>query len=407
MNDTPMGERVHIAFFGRRNAGKSSTVNAVTSQRLSVVSDTPGTTTDPVYKSMELLPVGPVVIIDTAGFDDEGELGKLRVEKTYEVLSRTDFAVLVVDATTEMGEYEKKLIDLFKKNNIAYIVAKNKCDLLEDFDPEKGIEPSGKNEIYISAVTGHGITELKERIAVSAKESETERALVSDLLETGDSVLLIIPIDKAAPKGRLILPQQQVIRDVLEAGAVASAVRDTELADALTQMSPKPKMVITDSQVFGKVKDIVPESIPLTSFSILMARYKGFLDEAVKGAEMISKLKDGDKILISEGCTHHRQCGDIGSEKLPKLLKKFTGKDLEIRLTSGREYLEDLSEYAISIHCGGCMLTERDMQSRMRVAVSQGVPFTNYGIAIAYMNGILKRSLQPLNVDGRYDSIVK
>ena len=250
MNDTPMGERVHIAFFGRRNAGKSSTVNAVTSQRLSVVSDTPGTTTDPVYKSMELLPVGPVVIIDTAGFDDEGELGKLRVEKTYEVLSRTDFAVLVVDATTEMGEYEKKLIDLFKKNNIAYIVAKNKCDLLEDFDPEKGVESSGENEIYISAVTGHGITELKERIAASAKESETERALVSDLLETGDSVLLVIPIDKAAPKGRLILPQQQVIRDVLEAGAVASAVRDTELADALTQMSPKPKMVITDSQFF-------------------------------------------------------------------------------------------------------------------------------------------------------------
>lgn len=397
MNDVPSGERVHIAFFGRRNAGKSSTVNAVTAQRLSVVSDTPGTTTDPVYKSMELLPIGPVVIIDTAGFDDEGELGKLRVEKTYEVLSRTDFAVLVTDATEEIGEYENQLIALFKKNSIPYMVAKNKSDLLSE------VPAAGENEIYISAVTGQGINELKEKIAASAKECENDRVLVSDLIETGDSCLLVIPIDKAAPKGRLILPQQQVIRDILEAGGIASTVRDTELDFALKTMSPKPKMVITDSQVFGKVKDIVPEDIPLTSFSILMARYKGFLDEAVKGAAMISKLQDGDKILISEGCTHHRQCGDIGSEKLPKLLKKFTGKELEIRLTSGREYLEDLSDYAISIHCGGCMLTERDMQSRMRVAVSQGIPFTNYGIAIAYMNGILKRSLEPLNTDGRYE----
>ncbi|MBR1740155.1 MAG: [Ruminococcus sp.] len=387
MNDTPSSERVHIGFFGRRNAGKSSVVNAVTSQQLSVVSDTPGTTTDPVRKAMELLPMGPVVIIDTPGFDDEGELGELRVAATSKVLKTADCAVLVTDSTRPADSCERELIALFEKNRIPYIIAKNKTDLLDE-------KPSpAENEVYCSALDGTGINELKERIALLVKTDEEQKRLVGDILPAGSLALLVIPIDKAAPKGRLILPQQQTIRDLLDSGCAAVTVRDTELKETIEKLSPKPALVITDSQAFKEADRDTPPEIPLTSFSILMARYKGYLEEAVKGAAAIPKLKDGDKVLISEGCTHHRQCGDIGTVKLPALLKKTTGKTLDLSFTSGRDFPEELSGYALVIHCGGCMLTERDVRGRMRTAAEQGVPFTNYGIALAMMNGILKRSL--------------
>lgn len=390
LNDTPSGERVHIGFFGRRNAGKSSVVNAFTNQELAIVSDTPGTTTDPVYKAMELLPMGPVMIIDTPGYDDEGALGEMRVRKTSQVLGKTDCAVLVTDCTRELDESEKQLISLFEGRRIPYVIAKNKSDLLDS------IPASDKNVIYVSALNKTNINELREMVAQLSDFKEQERELVGDLIAPGELAVLCIPIDKAAPKGRLILPQQQVIRDLLEHGAGALTCRETELKDFLDRLTPKPAVVITDSQVFAKANADTPADIKLTSFSILMARYKGFLEPAVRGAKAIDSLKDGDRILISEGCTHHRQCEDIGTVKLPKLLEKYTGKKFELEFSSGREFPDNLTDYALVIHCGGCMLNAREMNSRMMTVEESGVPVTNYGIAIAYMNGILKRSLEIL-----------
>ncbi len=387
MNDTPSGERVHIGFFGRRNTGKSSLVNAVTGQDLAVVSDTRGTTTDPVTKAMELLPMGPVQIIDTPGFDDEGELGELRVKKTKQVLGHTDVAVLVADCTEGLTGSDEELLDLFRQREIPYIIAWNKCDLLEE------VPDDTEQEIYVSAKEGTGIWELKEKIARLGQGEENKVKLVGDLIKPGSLLVLVIPIDSAAPKGRLILPQQQMIRDILDSGSMAACAREYELKDLLGKLTEPPALVITDSQAFKEVDQDVPEEIPLTSFSILMARYKGYLDTAVKGVAAIKGLKDGDKVLIAEGCTHHRQCDDIGTVKIPRWLQKFTGKDLTIETSSGGEFPEDLSPYALVIHCGGCMLNDREVHSRMMRAIDQGVPFTNYGTSIAYMNGILKRSL--------------
>lgn len=385
LNDTPSGERVHIGFFGRRNAGKSSLVNAVTGQELSVVSDVKGTTTDPVRKAMELLPLGPVEIIDTPGFDDEGALGELRVKKTRQILGSTDIAVLAADGTAPLAESDRQLIGLFRERDIPYLIVYTKSDL-------GAPALTSPNEIAVSSLTGQGIHELKEKLASMAPETE-ERRIVGDLLAPGDMVVLVTPIDESAPKGRMILPQQQTLRDILDSGAMAVFTREHQLSQTLAALSAPPKMVITDSQAFGMVSRIVPPAVPLTSFSILMARYKGFLEPAVRGAAAIASLKDGDTVLISEGCTHHRQCGDIGSVKLPALLKKTTGKALDIRLTSGREFPEEFGDIALVIHCGGCMLGAREMSTRMKAALSAGVPFTNYGTAIAYMNGILRRSL--------------
>ena len=458
MNDTPSGERVHIGFFGRRNSGKSSLVNAVTGQEVSLVSDTLGTTTDPVSKAMEILPLGPVVIIDTPGFDDTGKLGEQRVRRTKQVLNRADVAVLVIDAVAGMQECDRQLVALFRDKEIPYLIAANKCDLLRDQNvPEN--QPAELAEdpvvtadagntagtdlsdiIYVSALYGTNVYELKERIAALSGRRQKERRLVGDLLNPGDLVVLVIPIDSSAPKGRLILPQQQVIRDVLEAGAAAICVRDTEYAqvmaafgcqkstagsrsaadpqametsaaappaaDPQTMETPaaappapdsqlRPALVITDSQVFGRVAADTPEDVPLTSFSILMARYKGFLEMAVRGVAHIDSLKDGDRILIAEGCTHHRQCEDIGTVKLPRWLREFTGRDFVFETCSGRDFPEDLSRYALVLHCGGCMLTERELLYRMKCAADCGVPVTNYGTAIARMRGILKRSLAP------------
>lgn len=387
LNDTPSGERVHIGFFGRRNAGKSSVVNAVTGQSLAVVSDTKGTTTDPVSKAMELLPMGPVLVTDTPGFDDEGALGELRVQKTRQVLGSTDVAILVVDVMEGMTEADRQLLALFRKQQQPYLVVWNKCDLLNE------IPACRETEIYVSATEKINITLLKDRIAQLGKNDEAKFQLVGDLIHPEDLVVLVIPIDKAAPKGRLILPQQQVIRDILEADASAICVKEYELRGLLERLVTAPALVITDSQVFAKVSADVPEQIPLTSFSILMARYKGLLDEAVRGAAAIERLKDGDRVLIAEGCTHHRQCDDIGSVKLPRWLKNYTGKHLEFETCSGREFPEDLSRFSLVIHCGGCMLNEREMRSRMKRASVQEIPITNYGIAIAYFQGILKRCI--------------
>ena len=386
LNDTPSSERIHIGFFGRRNAGKSSVVNAVTGQELSVVSDVKGTTTDPVTKAMELLPLGPVVIIDTPGFDDVGALGEMRVRKTKQILNRTELAVLIVDNSIGISDTDKQLIGIFKEKEIPYITVYNKSDTAPKAD-------CGEGEISVSAVCRENINELKEMMAHMTKRQGEEKVLVGDLLSEGDLVVLVTPIDESAPKGRMILPQVQAIRDILDANAVNIVTKETQLAETLAKLGTKPRMVITDSQAFGMVSRIVPEDIPLTSFSILMARYKGFLETAVKGAAAIKNLQDGDTVLISEGCTHHRQCGDIGSVKLPALLKKTTGKAINIALSSGREFPEDLSPYKLVIHCGGCMLNEREMVYRRKNAEDQGVPFTNYGIALAMMNGILKRSL--------------
>ena len=391
MNDTPSGERVHIGFFGRRNAGKSSLVNAVTGQDLAVVSDTRGTTTDPVRKAMELLPMGPVLIIDTPGFDDEGTLGELRVRKTRQILNKTDVAVLVADVQEGLKICDQELLELFRAKGIPYLIAWNKSDLLKE------IPEAGEQEIYVSAQEQFQIWELKEKIARLGQASAEQKVLVRDLLKPGDVVVLVIPIDTAAPKGRLILPQQQVIRDVLEAGASALCVRNTELTETLQALKEPPALVITDSQVFEEVGAKVPEHILLTSFSILMARYKGFLEEAVHGVEAVAKLQDGDRVLIAEGCTHHRQCDDIGSVKIPRWLRNYTGREVEIVTCSGTEFPEDLSPYAMVIHCGGCMLNEREVRYRMKCAQDQGVPFTNYGIAIAEMQGILRRSIKVLN----------
>ena len=388
LNETPSANRVHIGFFGRRNAGKSSLVNAVTGQELAVVSDVAGTTTDPVYKAMELLPLGPVMVIDTAGFDDEGELGELRVKKTKQVLNKTDVAILVVSCEEGLAECDKELLELFKKKEIPYIIALNKADLWD------GQKTGSDDRMYVSAVTGEGIFELKERIGKLADTEDFKLKIVGDLLKAGDIAVLVVPIDSAAPKGRLILPQQQTIRDILEADAVSVVVKENGLKEALGKLEKKPAMVITDSQAFEQVAKDTPEDVPLTSFSILMARYKGFLDTAVKGAKAIDRLKDGDTVLISEGCTHHRQCDDIGTVKLPKWLKKYTGKELVIKTSSGTGFPDDLAEYSLIIHCGGCMLNEREVKYRMKCAVDAGVPFTNYGTAIAFMNGILKRSVE-------------
>lgn len=384
LNDTPSGERIHIGFFGKRNAGKSSLVNAVTNQEMSVVSDVKGTTTDPVSKAMELLPLGAVVITDTAGYDDSGQLGEMRVRKTKQILNRTDIAVLVVDSETGLSGTDNELIELFQQKNIPYIIAYNKSDLKEI--------PCGQNEISVSSLNNTNIHELKEKIA-SLMVKNTEKHIVGDLINENDIIILVTPIDAAAPKGRLILPQQQTIRDILDNNSIAVVTKEFQLAETLRKI-PSPRMVITDSQAFGYVSGIVPENIPLTSFSILMARYKGFLETAVKGASAVRELNDGDKILISEGCTHHRQCGDIGSVKLPALLKKFTGKNINIKLTSGKEFPEDLTPYRLVIHCGGCMLNEREVTYRMKSTLDQNVPFTNYGTALALMNGILARSIE-------------
>ena len=386
MNTTPASERVHIAFFGRRNAGKSSLINAVTGQELSVVSDVAGTTTDPVYKTMELLPIGPVVIIDTPGYDDEGALGELRVKKTRQVLNRADCGILVVDATVGLGGCEKTLVALFEERKLPYLVVWNKADAVS-------VQDGKSDSLFVSAKTGAGIYEMKERIGALLHRSEEERRLIGDKIAPGDVAVLVVPIDEAAPKGRLILPQQQTIRDILDAEGMPIVVKDTGLQSAFSSLAEQPAMVITDSQVFGKVAKLVPENVPLTSFSILMARYKGFLSTAVEGVRTLEKLQNGDKILISEGCTHHRQCGDIGTVKLPAMIRKFTGKDPEFVFTSGREFPEDLTGIRLVIHCGGCMLTERELSYRKKTAEDERVPFTNYGIAMAHMNGILARSV--------------
>lgn len=383
LNASPSAERTHIAFFGRRNVGKSSVINAVTGQSLSIVSAEKGTTTDPVKKSMELLPLGPVVIIDTAGIDDEGALGEKRVKKSLETLNITDIAVLVTDG--EPSEYDEKLVEEFKKRNIPYILCYNKSDL-------KRAEVKGKNEINVSAKTGEGINGLKELIGHFAVKKD--KPLVSDLISAGDTVVLVTPIDSAAPKGRLILPQQMVLRDVLDSHAVALAVQDDELETALSCLSSPPRLVICDSQVFGKVAKIVPENVPLTSFSIVMLRYKLGIETAFKASEALDLLKAGDMVLISEGCTHHRQCDDIGTVKLPGWLENFAGAKLDFSFTSGGEFPEDVSKYKLVVHCGGCMLNDAAMRARAEICSAQGVPFTNYGVVISKIHGILERALK-------------
>ena len=386
MNNTPVANRIHIGFFGCRNAGKSSLVNAVTGQEMAVVSDVKGTTTDPVTKTMELLPLGPVVIIDTPGFDDEGALGEKRVLKTKQILNKTDLAVLVVDGCAGLNEYDKRLVSIFEEKKIPYLIAQNKSDLCAP-------AVTDERTVAVSAATGEGVHELKERLAHLAPATQA-RPLVADLISAGSTVVLVTPIDESAPKGRLILPQQQVIRDLLDHGNMVMVTKETELEKTLSVLSAPPAMVITDSQVFGYVAERVPEDVPLTSFSILMARYKGFLETAMQGIRAIERLQDGDTVLIAEGCTHHRQCNDIGTVKIPRWLKAFTGKDIRIETCSGTEFPEDLSAYAVVIHCGGCMLSEREVQYRMRCAVDQGIPFVNYGTVIAHINGILERSVR-------------
>ena len=389
MNQTPAGERVHIAFFGRRNAGKSSLVNAFTGQEMAIVSDVKGTTTDPVSKAMELLPLGPVQIIDTPGIDDEGTLGEMRVRRTRQVLNKTDLAILVVDASIGMTAVEEELVELLKQKKVPWILAWNKSDLLAEVPAASG------NAIWVSALEGLHIHELKELAAKTAHREEPKRPLVSDLLEPGEVAVLVVPIDKAAPKGRLILPQQQTIRDILEAGASALVCRDHELPQTLERLAQPPRIVITDSQVFGKVSQMVPKDVPLTSFSILMARYKGDLPLAVAGAAAVDGLQDGDKVLIAEGCTHHRQCDDIGTVKIPNWIRKRTGAEPEFIFSSGNQFPEDVSQFKMVIHCGGCMLPEREMKYRLACCADQGIPVTNYGILIAYLNGILKRTVEP------------
>ncbi len=389
LNSTPASDRVHIGFFGRRNAGKSSVVNAVTGQNLAIVSDVKGTTTDPVYKAMELLPLGPVMIIDTPGIDDEGALGELRIRKTRQVLNKTDVAVLIVDGTEGKKQSDEELIALFRKKGLPYVIVYNKADLCA------GTAETEPNEIRVSALTGSNIYELKELIARLAATQESKLRIVADLLSPSDFTVLVVPIDKAAPKGRLILPQQQTIRDILEADAVSIVVKENELKNTLEHLGQKPRLVITDSQVFAGVSADTPEDIPLTSFSILFARYKGNLELTVKGIRAIESLKDGDKVLICEGCTHHRQCDDIGTVKIPRWVRQYTGKELRFDFTSGTEFPDELGEYALVVHCGGCMLNEREMKYRLQCAEDQGVPITNYGILMAYINGILKRSLEP------------
>ena len=415
LNETPSGERVHIAFFGLRNAGKSSLVNAVTGQNLAIVSDVKGTTTDPVRKAMELLPLGPVVIIDTPGLDDEGELGEMRVKRAMNVLANCDVAVLVHDSTQEFSPAESDLLKLFDERNLPHIVAYNKADLIAEppFAPPTEVLPplippqlggtrlaERGNVLYVSATTGENISALKERIALLAKKDAPEKRLVADLLKPGDIVVLVVPVDKAAPKGRLILPQQQTIRDILDSHCSCLVCQDLQLPAMFESLNAKPAIVITDSQVFSRVDAVTPKDIPLTSFSILFARYKGDLRTLADGAKRLSQLKDGDKVLISEGYTHHRQCGDIGTEKIPEWIRKFSGARPDFSFTSGGEFpdIDTLREYALVVHCGGCMLNEQEMKSRLSRAKMAGVPIVNYGVAIAEMHGILRRSLEPFGL---------
>ena len=398
INQTPASERVHISFFGKRNAGKSSVINAVTGQDLAIVSSVMGTTTDPVYKTMELLPLGPIMVIDTPGIDDEGELGALRVRKSYQVLNKTDIAILVIDSTAGKGEEELELIHRFHKKGIPYLIVYNKIDLLST-EKIKDLAMSVRaGEVLVSASDGMNIQELKEKIASLKPEDTHKYPLIQDLIEPLDLVILVVPIDKAAPKGRLILPQQQTIRDILKRGALSLVVRDTELKSTLDHFLAQgvcPKLVVTDSQAFARVSKAVPENITLTSFSILFSRYKGELEIQLKGIAALSSIEDGDRILIAEGCTHHRQCGDIGTCKMPEWIRNYTGKKPVFEFTSGTEFPDDVSSYKMVVHCGGCMLNEREMKYRIACCQDQGVPITNYGILIAQVTGILKRSLGP------------
>ena len=398
MNQTPASERVHISFFGKRNAGKSSVINAVTGQDLAIVSSVMGTTTDPVYKTMELLPLGPVMVIDTPGIDDEGELGALRIRKSYQVLNKTDIAILVIDSTAGKGEEELELIHRFHKKGIPYLIVYNKIDLLSTEKIKDLAMSVHAGEVLVSASDGMNIQELKEKIASLKPEDTHKYPLIQDLIEPLDLVILVVPIDKAAPKGRLILPQQQTIRDILERGALSLVVRDTELKSTLDHFLAQgvcPKLVVTDSQAFARVSKAVPENITLTSFSILFSRYKGELETQLKGVTALSSIEDGDRILIAEGCTHHRQCGDIGTCKMPEWIRNYTGKKPVFEFTSGTEFPDDVSSYKMVVHCGGCMLNEREMKYRIACCQDQGVPITNYGILIAQVTGILKRSLGP------------
>lgn len=398
LNQTPASERVHISFFGKRNAGKSSVINAVTGQNLAIVSDIKGTTTDPVYKTMELLPLGPVMVIDTPGIDDEGELGALRVKRSYQVLNKTDIAVLVIDGTIGKTEADEALLQRIQAKEIPYLIIYNKLDLMPYGTWADANKESNGHELWVSAEKHLNIELLKEKIAALKPEDTHKYPIIADLVNPLDLVILVVPIDKAAPKGRLILPQQQTIRDILEKGAVSVVVRDTELKETLEHFRAQgivPKLVVTDSQAFARVSKDTPSDIPLTSFSILFARYKGDLEATIHGVAALNTIEDGDKILISEGCTHHRQCDDIGTYKIPKWIREYTGKDVEIEFTSGTEFPDDVTPYKMVIHCGGCMLNEREMKYRIACCKDQGVPITNYGILIAQVTGILKRSLEP------------
>lgn len=398
LNNTPSGERIHIGLFGRRNAGKSSIINAITGQNLAIVSDIEGTTTDPVIKSMELLPLGPVVVIDTPGLDDVGELGALRIRKAYQMLNKTDIALLIIDSGYGVTDEDLRILKQIQKKNIPYLVVLNKCELTEDLNALTNAlavcQADSEHIIPVSAEKRIHIQELKDRIASLAPDQDSNRRIVGDLIHPSDFIVLVVPVDKAAPKGRLILPQQQTIRDILDSRAISIVVQDTELKETLDSLGRKPSLVITDSQVFGRVAKDTPHDIPMTSFSILFARYKGNLKSLVNGAQAIDTLEDGDKVLISEGCTHHRQCGDIGTEKLPNWLKQHAGKNLIYEFTSGTEFPLELDQYKLIIHCGGCMLNEREMKYRMKCAEDAGIPMTNYGTAIAHMHGILERSLE-------------
>ena len=396
MNETPSGERIHIGFFGRRNAGKSSVINAMTGQNLAIVSEAKGTTTDPVYKAMELLPLGPVMIIDTPGIDDEGVLGSLRIQKAYQVLNKTDIALVIIDAAVGPSAEDLRLIKRINTKKSPLLIVINKCETINE-DKKTAYQAllSNGKLLFVSAEQKLNIFELKEAIAQTVPADENKAQIVADLLSPSDFVVLVVPIDSAAPKGRLILPQQQTIRDILEADAAAIVVKENELTNTLQNLGKRPKLVITDSQVFKKVAAETPADILLTSFSILFARYKGNLQTAVQGVTALDSLEDGDKILIGEGCTHHRQCDDIGTVKLPRWIKEYTGKNPEFIFTSGTEFPLNLSPYKMIIHCGACMLNEREMQYRIKCAADQNIPFTNYGITIAYINGILKRTVEP------------
>lgn len=395
LNSTPSAERIHIGIFGKRNAGKSSLINALTTQNIAIVSDYKGTTTDPVYKAMELLPLGPVMIIDTPGIDDEGDLGKLRVQKAYQVLNKTDIALIVIDAETGISPEDHRLIEHIKTKNIPYLIVFNKCDVIEETQQEKLINNLSYPYLFVSSLANKNITELKNKLTTLIPETNTKE-LVGDLISSGDVIVLVTPIDSAAPKGRLILPQQQVLRNILDNNAIAVVVQEDQLAAALQKMAQPPKLVITDSQAFEHVAQILPASVPLTSFSILFARYKGSLAIAVSGVKALNEIRDNDKILISEGCTHHRQCNDIGTVKLPNWIRSYTKANPQFEFTSGTEFPLDLSPYKMIVHCGACMLNEREVLYRYKCAADQNIPITNYGILIAYMNGILQRSIAPL-----------